>query len=291
MVQATVTIDLVPVGNINNANDSTTGYGAVDYNYSIGKCEISAGQYTEFLNSVAGSSDPYGLYNPNMATTSIGSKITLSGGVYTAALPNQPANWVSWGDAARFCNWLQTGATETGAYTLDGHTDSTYLMTVTRNAGATFFIPTENEWYKAAYFDPNKGGVGVGGYWLYPTKSDTPPINTLPDTGNNANFSTGSTTAVDAFADSKSAYGTLSQGGNVWEWNETAIGGLTRGLRGGSFNYNSSYLASTFRGSFYPTSEYNFVGFRVASVPEPGSVAMLLGLALTAVLYGWRRCV
>ncbi len=108
---------------------------------------------------------------------------------------NFPVNYVSWGDAARFCNWLQNGqptgpegpgTTETGAYTLNGATSSSDLMTVTRNAGATYFIPSENEWYKAAYY---KGGGTNAGYWLYPTRSNTAPSNLLSSTGtNNANF-------------------------------------------------------------------------------------------------------
>ena len=68
---------------------------------------------------------------------------------------------VTWGDAARFCNWLQNGQ-PTGAEG-DGHdrnrgvhsqwASQSALMAITRNAGATYFIPSENEWYKAAYYN------------------------------------------------------------------------------------------------------------------------------------------
>ena len=104
---------------------------------------------------------------------------------------NCPIFDVSWGDAARFCNWLQNGqptgvegagTTETGAYTLNG--DTTTLLTETRNAGATYFIPSEDEWYKAAYYNPSNAS-----YWLFPTQSNTAPSNVLSATGtNNANF-------------------------------------------------------------------------------------------------------
>ena len=67
-----VVIDTVRVGNPGNApdteimNDDTTGYGAVEYDYRIGTYEVTAGQYTEFLNAVA-AEDTYELYDPDMA--------------------------------------------------------------------------------------------------------------------------------------------------------------------------------------------------------------------------------
>ena len=56
VVAQAVTIDPVPVGNPGNAGDTryeTPGYGAVGYEYQIGKYEVTAGQYTDFLNAVA----------------------------------------------------------------------------------------------------------------------------------------------------------------------------------------------------------------------------------------------
>src|SRR6187551_1317669 len=66
-----VTIDMVTVGNPGNSPDTdvmydgTTGYGSVGYGYRIGKYEVTAGQYTEFLNAVA-KDDPNGIYNTVM---------------------------------------------------------------------------------------------------------------------------------------------------------------------------------------------------------------------------------
>jgi formylglycine-generating enzyme len=321
IASATITIDMVPVGDINNAadtqvmNDSTTGYGSVGYAYGIGKYDVTAGQYAAFLNAVASTSDTYGLYNGAMAIGTLGSQITKNGSVFTAALPNQPIIYVSWGDAARFCNWLSNGqktyaqdplTTEYGSYTLNGYTDDAHLGAVTRNPGASYVIPTENEWYKAAYYDPNKGGTGKGGYWYFPTKSDAgnPPSNVLSATGtNNANFySNGSTlghspytTDVGYFANSPSAYGTFDQGGNVWQWNETAFPifppeNFARGMRGGSTGSSSNFLASSSRFDSSPTYEANGLGFRMAcvAVPEPGSHAMLLSIALCGLMY-WKH--
>jgi formylglycine-generating enzyme required for sulfatase activity len=169
------------VGNPGNAadtvvmNDGTTGYGAVPYTYQIGKYDVTTAQYCQFLNAVATTSDPYGLYNSYMATDMPTVAITQSGtaGNYSYSVTgnygqgvNCPIFDVTWGDAARFCNWLQNnqptgaegpGTTETGAYTLNGATTNAALMAITRNAGAVDFIPSENEWYKAAYYNASNG--------------------------------------------------------------------------------------------------------------------------------------
>jgi formylglycine-generating enzyme required for sulfatase activity len=209
-------------------NNGTSGYGSVPYVYQMGKYDVTVAQYCQFLDAVA-ASDAYGLYNSYMAPMSgnplyTGSMPTVgivqSGtpGGYTysvsygagawspyvaynsslypsalAAASDAPVFDVTWGDAARFCNWLQNGqptgaegpgTTETGAYTLDGDTTQ-YLET--RNIGATCFLPSENEWYKAAFY---KGGGTNAGYWAYPVTSEYGPSNVLSATGtNNANYS------------------------------------------------------------------------------------------------------
>jgi sulfatase modifying factor 1 len=97
------------------------------------------------------------------------------------------------------------------------------------------WIPSEDEWYKAAYYDPTKGGSN---YWKYATQSDTLAGNTI-GAANSANYYDGdyvgsgssaiptsnALTDVGAYgANSVSFYGTNDQGGNVWEWNEAVIG-------------------------------------------------------------------
>ena len=161
-------------------------------------------------------------------------------------------------------------------------------MLITRNTGATYFIPTEDEWYKAAYYDPTLNS-GAGGYWSYPTKSNSTPSNALSGSGsNNANcFMSGYSdptnylTPVGAFTDSPGPYGTYDMGGNVYQWNEANIGGSSRGLRGGSFNNSPNGLASADRVGGDPTGEiYDVIGFRVASVPEPSSITLVVAGAL-----------
>lgn len=327
-----ITIDMVMVGNPGNAPDTkvmipdgTTGYGAVSYTYYMGKYDVTVGQYIEFLSAVAATSDPYGLYDSHMAQgnfydfPTFGISQNGSPGSYNYSITGSysqaaslPIFDITWDDAARFCNWLQNGqpigaegpgTTETGAYTLNGITSNDDLMAVTRNANAIYFIPSENEWYKAAYFDPTLNG-GSGGYWRYPTRSNTTPGNTLPDTGNKANYYIGGytdptnyLTPVGSFVLSPGPYGTYDMGGDVLQWNEVKITSSTRGLRGGAYDqpgfhifYPSSFnLASENRDYYnYPTSVNPDVGFRVASlVPEPGCLTLCAVEMMTVML--WRR--
>ena len=174
-------------------------YGAVGYAFNMGKNDVTVGQYCQFLNAVA-ATDTYGLYNPYMgkrlqllfdgrdhAERQSGQLhllgfvhryawtpyVAYNSSLYPSALAaanNAPVFDATWGDSSRFANWLQNGqptnlgkaagSTETGAYTLNGATSQSALMAITRNTGATYFIPSENEWYKAAYFNPSTNQYG-----------------------------------------------------------------------------------------------------------------------------------
>jgi formylglycine-generating enzyme required for sulfatase activity len=292
---AAITIATVPVGNPGNAPD-TTGFGSVAYSYNIGEYDVTSSQYTAFLNAVA-STDTYGVYNSSMSGTTSGNPGIIqsgSSGSFTysvaAGRGNYPVTDVTFWDATRFANWLDNGqptgaegagTTETGTYTLTstGITNNN----ITRNAGATWAVTSENEWYKAAYYTP-LGGTGNSNpnYWLYPTQSNTISLS-------QANYYTGAssgpgsgkdTTPVGSYA-YPSYYGTYDQGGDVWQWNESIyINGSMRGLRGGSFGDDFNYLQSGVYAIADPPEGGPYFGFRVSQVPEPASLGILaLGLS------------
>lgn len=316
--QATVTFDWATIGNAGNAAD-TTGFGAVSYEYRIATTEVTNGQYAEFLNAV----DPTGantleLYDIRMANTFGGIELQAGNAVgnrfvVQSGRSNNPVTYVSWFDSIRFTNWLHNGQgsgdTETGAYTLVGGTSTpSNAATITRSSEANYFLPNENEWYKAAYHDASSGTAG--NYFLYATGSNSVPISDQPGTNtgeslsavnyfnnddDNSNgfndgyavwdgsFSGNPFTDVGAYTEADSPYGTFDQNGNVWEWNENTevdvLGTLEATLRGGS-SLNTSdgegFLRSTFRLPFDLTVDNSNVGFRVGSpVPEPSSLTLI----------------
>jgi len=291
-----ITFDWATVGNAGNAADPATGFGAVAYEYRISKTEVTNAQYTEFLNAVA-ATDTHDLYNTDMAGNLGGiSRSGFSGSyIYSAQAgrANNPVTYVSWIDSARFVNWLHNGQTpasdtETGVYTINNG------LTETRNVGAQYFLPSEDEWYKAAYHNAAAGTAGD--YFTYATGSDSVPVSDHPDdnpsavnyrnddgiaNGFNGGYAVSGTpfpggnpsTEVGAYTDADSPYGTFDQTGNAWEWNETLGSGSSRVRRGGSWASFESNQRSSSRPLLNPTTETIIIGFRIASpVPTPGDV-------------------
>lgn len=289
-----VVIETVPVGHPGNPADPQLdgSFGSVDYLFDIAKYEVSAGQYATFLNAVA-ATDSYGLYNPLMWTHEHGCKIEQSGSpgshTYDVATDwaNRPVNFVSFGDALRFANWLHNGqphgaqdlsTTEDGSYFLDGRATDDELEDVLREPDATWVVPSEDEWYKAAYHT-NDGLTGT--YFSYPMSVDGGISNDLsdPDPGGHATFYThpnDSTigapyyrTEVGAHENSAGPYGTFDQGGNVAEWNESIPLFNGRGMRGGAFLWGSDQLGAWSRPiEFHSSDEFSEIGFRVAHSPR-----------------------
>ena len=292
---ADAAIEYVPVGNAGNAGE-LSGYlpppplvGGVAYEYRIGKYEVTAGQYAEFLNAKAGDADPMGLYNAAMAAAG-GCGITKAGAVYTATSPNLPVNYVNWGDAARFANWIENGQgagnMEDGAYTLNGAVTKEALAPITRNGAALYFMTSEDEWYKAAY---HKNDGVTANYWDYAIESDTLPTAEAPAGTDLVNGSANYANAVGNIVDvgsytalpSDSAYGTFDQTGNVEEWTDTIfdVYGTDYFIhRGGAFNDSTSGIAAHGgrTGVTDRTLEADVRGFRMATtVPEPATMSLL----------------
>jgi formylglycine-generating enzyme required for sulfatase activity len=180
----------------------------------------------------------------------------------------------------RFCNWLHHGqpaglqdasTTEDGAYTMTAAGE--LGNTITRNPQARFWIPSDDEWYKAAYHQPASSGGPAGDYWLFPTRSNEVPFSGPPPGGNNSANSCCDTdrsaTPVGAYRETFSYYGAYDMAANVQEWTEEIIFVTNRRLRGGSWNYNELYSHSA---DFeFDTPEYNdaAIGFRICAPAEP----------------------
>jgi len=284
----------ITIGHAGNAADKS-GFGAVAYEFQIMQHEVTCAEYVAFLNATA-TTDPYLLWNPKMDGEPLpagrddirseqGSLMRKGGkGSYQYAivpgrekLPIVNVNHVS---VLRFANWLHGGETEIGAYDI-----STQGAQAKRSAEAKVWLPSEDEWHKAAYYDAE-----VKRYWLYAARSDerpqsSPPNATLPNAANffwadgvkngmNKGYAVPQTdyykpgsialTPVGSYPMSPSAYGTLDQTGNVWEWTEGIMWKTKRVIRGGSWFDEANALRSTTRTSVLPTTTFHDTGFRLA---------------------------
>ena len=314
----------VCVGDAGNlANEA--GVGRVAYAFDMGKFEVTATQYATFLNAVAAE-------DPNQLMPTVRPPISAQddpdpdpfrgpvrrsgepGSYHYAPMPGtaqQPMTWVNFWNVLRYANWLHNGSptgpqgpttTEDGAYTL---TPSAMANnSVVRNAGARYFIPNQDEWVKTAYY---RGGGQNAGYWDYPFQSNEKPVSSPPSGqpnsalfdygGPGANFGISNPVNVGSYPNSVSPFGTLDQGGNVWEWSETRAmlpeavesrlifgGGFldrsdTSFGRGESTKQNIAFLESG------NPAMFTYVGFRVARLPEPSSgLLVILGLLFSRIM-------
>ena len=272
VVQADVP-ETVPVGNPGNKAD-TTGFGAVAYEYKIGKYEVTNDEYCEFLNAVA-KKDSRALYDPRMAAEQEdlnygGIKRSGQYGSYSYAVKtgkgNWPVNYVTWESALRYANWLTNGQgdgdTEKGSYAFEwGQATVPDHAALAKGKTTTWVMASENEWYKAAYYDPDKSGGA--GYWQFAAKSNYQP---------ECNINSNAPSDVGAYTRAASPYGTFDQNGNMWEYNENQSGDKV-GLRGGSFfiNDHEAYLRSATRYDVLSAKWPNY-GFRVVALGSPKSL-------------------
>jgi len=302
--------EFVKVGYSGNRPDLQSMHGNVGYDFEIQRTEITNDQYSSFLNAVAREGNQAGLFRKDMQE-GIGGGIVRSGrpGAWQFSAKQgwgkRAANYISWFALARMANWRHFGSPTVGKAILgttegnetigaydtrafpygDRTTFESAKLPKARNVGARYFIPSDDEWYKAAYFDPYREGRSK--YWAYPTISDFPPGQGGPGS---ANYQIGDRLAegepffiseAESFGGSPSPMGTLQQGGNLWEWVEnwrsTGEGDCwrcnewTKGLRGGSFNYTWRGLKSDNLDPATPEQAYFVHGGRLArSVSDAG---------------------
>lgn len=311
------------VGSIGNAANPTTGLGRVTENFKISAYETTIAQYADFLNgSFAGKQGLYGVYSTNIGsklstTPPNGVGITQSGsaGNFTysvvSGFASKPVNNINWFSAARFVNWYANEksttatATETGTYTLVG--GQTSGSVAARNAGAKIFLPSADEWTKAAFYSP-----ATQSYTKWPTQSETIPTATLPTANeqitaaNTANYNpqtvgvTTKMTNAGTYVNTTSTYGLFDMAGNVNEMTDTAqstdatkfqaLGGSWASTASTMNSFYSSANVGEFKAGDAGTAT---IGFRVAAVavPEPGNmVAAAMGIAgLVGVQLAKRR--
>lgn len=193
-------VNYVVIGNANNiADTSNNNFGSVNYNYQIKKYPVTNNEYAEFLNAVGTGSRPLGLWVSQMGDSRQRGGISRSGSSTTSytysVLPNmgdKPVNFINWFNAVRYINWLHNNkpiglpgpnTTETGVYLLNNFATSGPKPSPQNKE--SYWLPNENEWYKAAYFDPNKNGSP--GYWTYATMSDILPDSVVSDSNGTPN--------------------------------------------------------------------------------------------------------
>jgi|GEM_PF-2808742 len=159
LASAQETMEMLSIGAPGNAPESN-GYGAVAYPYEISRKPVSFRQYVRFLNAVdLTGENRLRLYHPDMASHPEGGirvdPDRPEGERYQLREANadRPVRFVNWLDAARYVNWYSNGgvpgsSTERGSYDLSGSPK----RAVGRSADARYWIPDENEWYKAAFY-------------------------------------------------------------------------------------------------------------------------------------------
>jgi hypothetical protein len=261
------------------AGEDTTGSpnpaGGLRYQYATGRFEVSERMIDSY-------NAEFGTPNNNEITKD------LRG-------PNKPATNITWNEAARFVNWLNTSRGYQPAYRFlsSQMTANPVLWTPLqgeqynpenplRNRLAVFVLPSEDEWYQAAYF-----GFIYGPYYDYPNESNTPPISVASGTTFNTavydqSFGQGPADVEEAGA--YNSYKVAGMGGNVAEWQEDYWASTGHVVRGGSWIDPASVLSSSYRTAKASTHSSNTLGFRVVHlepIPEPNSMTIAAGLVFS----------
>ena len=275
----TFSLQFNTVGNPGNAAQSASNR---SHNFSDGDGRGSV-PYTYRMST-------YAISQNNITTATAAGMTNVTAGAHTG---DRPAADITWYEAAAYVNWLNTSQGHQAAYDLNFTTSWSMTLwssadawqlggeNLYRHKDAYYFLPSDNEWYKAAYYDPT-----TTNYYLYATGSDTAPTAVSSGTAAGSAVYNGQPGPADVdLSGDLSPYGTMGQSGNVWEWAESAwegtnnISSEARAIRGGFWSNPESALRSSTPSANLPTDELVTIGFRVASVPEPsGALLMMMGL-------------
>lgn len=236
-------IDWVVIGDPNNVayhnqwGGVVDGRGSVPYEYRIGRYEVTTAQWMEFVNTFSTQSDDMRHFGIPFSWGAIadgeyngpGTRWKINPWMPDAA--SHPVHGIDWRIAARFCNWLhngkssdlstiEDGAYDAGTFSLNG--DGTFNDQATRHPGARFWIPSLDEWAKAAHYDPNYDGPGRGGWWIYPGGSDDALVPGHPGEGDTSAtlYLEGEHIPLGAYGHVASPWGLLDLSGGTMEWTE-----------------------------------------------------------------------
>ena len=277
-------IEFVPIGDPGNVADTVVPSpnsaplpsGTVDYTYRMAKYEISEAIVSKANSLSDAGGDPLGLH------------VDIERG------PQKPATGLSWFDAAKFVNWLNTSTGHTPAYKIDSQGDFQLWQpsdpgydpaNLFRNSQAKYFLPSADEWHKAAYYDPVNDH-----YWLYPYGSNDPPIPVASGTDPGTAVYNQDGPADVKLAGGQSPFGVVGMAGNVADWEETSVDLMNinllapRGTRGGGWIFQlPTNLASSFRNSAFVDANQPRIGIRIASIPEPSTFWFFVVNALVTV--------
>jgi formylglycine-generating enzyme required for sulfatase activity len=306
--------DWVTIGDLSNPAypgdqyGQNAGRGSIAYEYRIGRYEVTTAQWMEFVNTFSTQSDELEDFAvplfwgavPDPTYDGPGQRYTLYDAIPDADM--LPVLGMDWREAAMYCNWLHNGgisdlsSIEDGAYdtsTFHTNPDGTFTDQATHHPDARFWIPTLDEWLKAAHYDPNKGNGG--GWWLYNHGSDQQPIPGFPGEGET---STGLEWGPEAFSiplgaypNTTSPWGLLDVTGGAEEWTEEIKGQAefrtTKGA--GVAEAPEFYYLDQAGFEYWQTPGFRGLlsGLRVASaIPSPGGVGLVPAVCLLAA---WRR--
>lgn len=294
--------DFMPIRDAGNADfafiDPNSGeyvefHGAVDYEYRMSSTITTATQWADFLTDFVtafGFEDVAGTSYDDLRSNLV---VNGSDGFRPLAGREQYGVTTPWRGAAIYCNWLHHGQTSDPELLLTGSYDTSTFGEDSQGfptdqfealPGAKFWIPTRDEFVKAAYYDPNRNGPGVGGYWTYPDTGDEPLIGAFPEDGGETNAFNPpgfeeAVLPVLSYPDVTSAYGISDVSGMSREFTGTrAVNGVDlfvttsqAGIDGAAIN---DRVLSIVNPDGDPSGRF---GFRVATaIPTPATATIAM---------------